>query len=196
MSSKLLTELDPTHTLQDDMESLVYVVLYTALHHLPHNLNPDQLAQFIKDFFDASYQWGSQLLGGGAKQANIADRHMTKRVKFEDANFQRWLDTVLDMHMSMEEAVRDEEVTDMWTDTRHLDSFGGSSWRTSLWTPQTGSTTSFRSAAYRPKFRRLLPWFHDTLHPSVLQKSPLLLPIPEHSPSPVPSAVESSLWRP
>ena len=123
MSSKLLTELDPTHTLQDDMESLVYVVLYTALHHLPHNLNPDQLAQFIKDFFDASYQWGSQLLGGGAKQANIADRHMTKRVKFEDANFQRWLDTVLDMHMSMDEAVRDEEVTDMWTDTRHLDSF-------------------------------------------------------------------------
>ncbi|RPD54644.1 hypothetical protein L227DRAFT_555970 [Lentinus tigrinus ALCF2SS1-6] len=123
MSSKLLTESDPRHNLQDDMESLVYVILYVALHHLPHNLGSDQLAQFIREFFDASYQWGSRLMGGGAKQANIGNRVMTKRVKFQDAHFQKWLNTVLDLHATMEQADRDEEVADLWSDTSHLDTF-------------------------------------------------------------------------
>ncbi|RPD73854.1 hypothetical protein L226DRAFT_560938 [Lentinus tigrinus ALCF2SS1-7] len=114
------------------MESLVYVVLYVALHHLPHNLNSDQLAQLSKEFLDASYQWGSQLWVV-ERNANVVNRVMTKRVKFKDTHFQKWLNTVLNLHKSsdlhwvylttIEQAERDEEVADLWSDTSHLDTF-------------------------------------------------------------------------
>lgn len=40
------------HTIQDDMESLLYVVFYCALHWLPHNLTDDKgLSEVISAFF-------------------------------------------------------------------------------------------------------------------------------------------------
>lgn len=121
MSAKVLRELDPTHTLQDDMESLIYVVLYSALLHLPHNLQPKELTQFIETFFEQIEEWDGELFGGTAKDVNIGNRHMTMRVKFQ-AHLQKWLETVLDMHSSMEKAQKDGSV-DMWTDPSHLESF-------------------------------------------------------------------------
>ena len=40
-------------TIKDDMESLLYVVLYCALHWLPHNLSKDRLSDLITAFFRA-----------------------------------------------------------------------------------------------------------------------------------------------
>ncbi|KAI0749765.1 hypothetical protein C8Q80DRAFT_1218829 [Daedaleopsis nitida] len=123
MSADVLTIADPTHTLRDDMESLIYVVLWAGLHYLKHNLGPTELARFIKEFFLHYQSFGSQLLGGTAKGANMGNRRMTKRVKFENPDFQRWLDTAINLLSTLQEADDDDDVEDKWSNPSHLESF-------------------------------------------------------------------------
>ncbi|KAI9067440.1 hypothetical protein FKP32DRAFT_1643899 [Trametes sanguinea] len=94
--------LDPKHanakhTFKDDMEALLYVLLYCALFYTPHNLGQEQLTAVHKTFF---YQY-EELFGPGGgrgKFTNAGTRVYTARMKFGSAAFQEWLNTMLDYH--------------------------------------------------------------------------------------------------
>ena len=65
MSNKMLGPRGTTrnHTLQDDMESLIHVVLYCALLYLPHNLSDQELAQKIWLLFEDVELMEGRLVG-------------------------------------------------------------------------------------------------------------------------------------
>ena len=83
-------------SIKDDMESLLYVVLYCALHWLPHDLDKDTLADVIAAFFERRDAFRTSSIGGAAKIANAEDRHYTGGLVFGSAAFKEWLDTVMD----------------------------------------------------------------------------------------------------
>ncbi|KAJ2965239.1 hypothetical protein NUW54_g14185 [Trametes sanguinea] len=101
MSIRMLNsdQANGKHTFLDDMEALLYVVLYCALYYLPHDLSPRNLASFTAAFFDEyRRRTGGVLHGGEAKYANAFARSFTKNVHFQDAAFDEWLQTVMDFH--------------------------------------------------------------------------------------------------
>ncbi|KAI9060872.1 hypothetical protein FKP32DRAFT_1594973 [Trametes sanguinea] len=127
MSIKLIEGPEEAHTFQDDMESLLYVVLYCSLIHLPHNIqDPEDLRTFIHHFFDSSTFIGGRLEGGDAKEANAIARSWTKRVKWKNADLQAWLNTVMDYH-SPPVHLR-AAWFDRWSNPDYLESF----WRSFL----------------------------------------------------------------
>ncbi|CDO75295.1 hypothetical protein BN946_scf184654.g3 [Trametes cinnabarina] len=91
--------MDGKHTLVDDLEALLYVVLYCALFYLPHNLSAQDLSHFKEAFFDGSMYWpGGVMHGGIAKLANAHTRFYTEEVHFGSAALEEWLRTVMDLH--------------------------------------------------------------------------------------------------
>ncbi|KAH9889373.1 hypothetical protein C8Q73DRAFT_654021 [Cubamyces lactineus] len=86
------------HTFKDDMESLIYVILYCALLYLPHRFVALSLTTFYTRFFEEFNNVGVDGYGGVAKLANTVDRVWTRRVRFGSPAFQEWLDTVLNYH--------------------------------------------------------------------------------------------------
>ncbi|KAI0354872.1 hypothetical protein OH77DRAFT_1404217 [Trametes cingulata] len=122
MSYKLL--LDPRGetkaTLQDDMESLLYVVLYCALLWLPHNLSRDRLARLIVCIFDQYERYAGDFRGGAGKVANAAERMFTQEVKFRSA-VGPWLETVMDYHLPP--PTLRGEYRDYWSNPEYLDTF-------------------------------------------------------------------------
>ena len=100
MSWRLLA--DPNgevqHVIQDDMESLLYVVLYCALHWLPHNLNKKDLSDLISLFFDYRQLRRGGITGGTPKLLNSERRHLTGPVAFTGKAIQEWLDTVMNFN--------------------------------------------------------------------------------------------------
>ena len=68
MSMRMLLPDGKTNeaTFRDDMESLLYVVLYCSFLWLPHNLPKDKLAATIKELFEHyELHEGVQFGGGG-----------------------------------------------------------------------------------------------------------------------------------
>ncbi|GBE84635.1 predicted protein [Sparassis crispa] len=97
MSQRMLqTKNMGPHTFQDDMESVMYVVLYCSLRWLPHNLSPNALLHIIQKMFENHWIHGENyLLGGEGKMTNHMNRIHTAEVTFATAGIQVWLDTVL-----------------------------------------------------------------------------------------------------
>ena len=97
MSNKVLAPqgLIRKHTLQDDMESLFYVILYCALLYLPHNFSKDLLAQTIREMFEASKFTDGYFIGGDGKLDNAVSRRYTKSMEL-NVPLKEWLDTVMD----------------------------------------------------------------------------------------------------
>ncbi|KAI0635992.1 hypothetical protein C8Q77DRAFT_1053379 [Trametes polyzona] len=104
------------HTIQDDMESLLYLVLYCALLYLPHNLPMLGLTTLVQEFF----RQDAGGIGGEAKRLNAVSRRYTRRVRFRSTALQEWLHAVMDYHSPTED-VR-ERCLGMWT-PEHLDAF-------------------------------------------------------------------------
>ncbi|KAI0775522.1 hypothetical protein BD413DRAFT_470915 [Trametes elegans] len=120
MSIRMLDgrSLNRKHSFQDDMESLLYVVLYCGLHYLPHNLSKLSLTAMVRALFGKPTDTAH---GGDAKFTNSAFRQCTRRVQFGSAALQEWLTTVMDYH-SPPEALR-EAYADKWSNPDHLDAF-------------------------------------------------------------------------
>ncbi|KAI0712055.1 hypothetical protein C8Q76DRAFT_597981, partial [Earliella scabrosa] len=97
MSRDVLSHEGPKrkHRLQDDMESLLYVVLYCSFLWLPHNLSKADLASTIQGLFEESSWVYGTLTGGGGKIANAMLRLYTGRVEFNEP-LKEWLTTVMD----------------------------------------------------------------------------------------------------
>ncbi|KAI0632323.1 hypothetical protein C8Q77DRAFT_1279367 [Trametes polyzona] len=117
MSIRMLEENPGKHTIADDMESLFYVVLYTGLMYLSHNLKIESLTNFVSGFFRSVVVPG---VGGSGKFVNSLERWYTRFVHFRSAAFQEWLNTVMNYHSPMGEDK--EKYKDMW-DPARLDAF-------------------------------------------------------------------------
>ena len=97
MSIKALTDPNHAHTLEDDLESLIYVILYVALRWLPvtstHNLN-----FWITGFFGAPTIMNPS--GGGAhKSFNATSRFYTSTLSStESPDVVGWLRAAMDLH--------------------------------------------------------------------------------------------------
>ncbi|KAI0323477.1 hypothetical protein GY45DRAFT_1376296 [Cubamyces sp. BRFM 1775] len=124
MSTNLLEDPEKGHTLQDDMESLLYVILYCSLLHLPHSMhNPAELHTFIYTFFDYSSYAAGRLHGGDAKMVNAGDRSWIQRIKFDSENISDWLNTAMNYHYPPRHLRR--EWWDRWSNPDYLDTFWG-----------------------------------------------------------------------
>ncbi|KAI0324546.1 hypothetical protein GY45DRAFT_1331411 [Cubamyces sp. BRFM 1775] len=86
------------HTFADDMEALVYVVLYCALLYTPHNLSINTLTRIKEKIFDDVEVFQGQTGGGDAKLANSYTRSYTSLVHFDSTALQEWINTALDHH--------------------------------------------------------------------------------------------------
>ncbi len=88
----------PKHTFLDDMESLLYIVLYCALLWQPHDLTPEYLTQTIARMFDLQQFDSSVQHGGGGKAANALHRTFTGLMHLQSPSLQEWLTNVIDYH--------------------------------------------------------------------------------------------------
>ncbi|KAI0324551.1 hypothetical protein GY45DRAFT_1331419 [Cubamyces sp. BRFM 1775] len=100
MSARMLSmeEEYGKHTFADDMEALVYVVLYCALIYTPHNLSIKTLTRFKERFFDDAGSFQGSTGGGDAKLANSYTRTYTSLVRFGSTALQEWINTALNHH--------------------------------------------------------------------------------------------------
>ncbi|KAM5531249.1 hypothetical protein V8D89_015086 [Ganoderma adspersum] len=104
--------LDGKQTIQDDIESLLYVVLYCALLWLPHSISRADLKETIWQIFERA-SWSSPdkaFIGGEGKFANAVTRMFTKNAKFSHA-LHEWLDTVMDHHIPVNFSEPDRDTT-------------------------------------------------------------------------------------
>ncbi len=97
-----LATLDPSgtehkHTFQDDMESLLYVVLYCGFLWLPHRLTAEQLATTIESLFEHRRPMDIGYSGGAGKAANRLNRTYIGMAGF-DSPFKEWVDSILELH--------------------------------------------------------------------------------------------------
>ena len=120
--------LDPIHglerplTLQDDMESLLYVVLYCALMWQPHNLPRRTLTELIRTLFDECiYVPPRPAYGGQAKRENARSRVYTDHVQFESQHLHNWLDTMMNYHSPLQH--HGEEFRNRWSDPAFIETF-------------------------------------------------------------------------
>ncbi|KZT03372.1 uncharacterized protein LAESUDRAFT_704656 [Laetiporus sulphureus 93-53] len=86
------------HVVEDDMESLLYVVLYCAARWTKHNKDEDSLKGFFSKFFDDSTTMDGTSTGGDAKLKNKMKRTYTRRLEFACKPLQDWLTAALDLN--------------------------------------------------------------------------------------------------
>ncbi|TFK89719.1 hypothetical protein K466DRAFT_597544 [Polyporus arcularius HHB13444] len=139
MSWNMLVHTGPKtqQTLRDDMESLLYVVLYCSLLWLPHSLSKESLADIIYAMFEAHTTYGDIQAGGDGKIINAHHRSYTDRIKFAPA-LNEWLNTVMDYNLPREiededededeaevsvNVANEEQWVDRWADPTHLETF-------------------------------------------------------------------------
>ncbi len=111
-------------TLQDDMESLLYVVLYCSFLFLPHNLSEAELARTITHLFEAnSWSWYlGDFEGGAGKVANALRRQYTDAVAF-NPELKEWLNTVMDYNNPPRHLRNAYYDAGKWSDPDQLDNF-------------------------------------------------------------------------
>jgi hypothetical protein len=98
MSIKALTRQGHAHSLEDDLESFIYIVLYAALRWLPVESPEATLDWWIIEFFGAPRRaW----LGGAADQkaSNVLTRRYTESLtSTESSHVVDWLKAAIDLH--------------------------------------------------------------------------------------------------
>ena len=123
MSQRMLSHdnVNEKMTLEDDMESLLYVVLYVALRWLPHSYPDRYLHKLFHDFFEDQADFGGVPHGGLHKFGNARGRATTREVVFKDASFHEWLNTVMDYHCPPKTLKKEYE--GRWSNPSFLDSY-------------------------------------------------------------------------
>ncbi|GBE89666.1 predicted protein [Sparassis crispa] len=125
MSQRSLSWRPEAQTIQDDMESLLWVVLYCSLLWLDHDLPPQILSKTMVDLFDQRrvYRNGDVMAGEG-KFCNQLQREHTSRVHFLNPVIQQWLDAVMDFNSSFVVGQpRGATVAEIWKDPSKFNVF-------------------------------------------------------------------------
>ncbi|OBZ71466.1 hypothetical protein A0H81_08662 [Grifola frondosa] len=112
---------DVVLSLPDDMESLLYVVLYCSLRWLPHN-DAKSLPDTIRDIFNQTRYVRGHTFGGVGKHAELYTRTYTRDITWGTAPIQQWLETVLD-YRSPRENPSPISFPETWSNPKHLDVF-------------------------------------------------------------------------
>ncbi|KAH9932697.1 uncharacterized protein BXZ73DRAFT_26216, partial [Epithele typhae] len=126
MSVRLLNWIahnERKHRFQDDMESLLWVMLYSALMWQPHNYSNTVLREVIRSFFDSRMWLSSEKLwsGGHSKGQQALTRGALPPLKFGSAAFQDWFDSMTSYHSPL--PTDSEEFQDKWTDDAFIHQF-------------------------------------------------------------------------
>ncbi|KAI0940213.1 hypothetical protein AcV5_001383 [Taiwanofungus camphoratus] len=102
MSCDVLLSQDKAHSIEDDMESMLYVVLYCSMRWLSHNLAEDleTLAEYCRALFDFVQVKadGSIIMGGTGKAANRLHRNYTRAIQWTCKPVHEWLNTVMNFN--------------------------------------------------------------------------------------------------
>ncbi|KAI0671018.1 hypothetical protein C8Q78DRAFT_1033465 [Trametes maxima] len=86
------------HTILDDMDSLIHVITYCALHYLPHRISPQEIGGIIKEYYEDRVTIPAGVSHGGtAKRLNVLNRDLLTTVKFGSAPLVEWLNGMLDL---------------------------------------------------------------------------------------------------
>ncbi|OBZ71870.1 hypothetical protein A0H81_08087 [Grifola frondosa] len=123
MSARVISEeFTQQHHIQDDMESLLYVVLYCSLRWLPHNKQESALVRLLHVLFDRYDEIDEKgnTRGGDAKLQNSTSRKFTKKVRFTSKPLQKWFDKVMDLQHPTSMWLPENEYAPSWTDPRIL----------------------------------------------------------------------------
>lgn len=97
MSIKVLSgSSDLRHSLQDDMESFFYVVLYASIRWLPHDYI-DNLAKEIRIYFGDCQEQNGIIVGGAVKMINLAHRSFFKMFEWRNSHLRDWIYGVLSL---------------------------------------------------------------------------------------------------
>ncbi|KAI0352679.1 hypothetical protein OH77DRAFT_1460074 [Trametes cingulata] len=124
MSYRLLhrEHADSPQMFEDDVESLVHVVLYCGVRYLAHRLSAIGLADFIRDYFDFAIEWEPGLKHGGTgKHVHFVDRLLFDRVQFRSAALSDWLRSMMEFQCPPPE--RRDELQGKWSDPEQIDAF-------------------------------------------------------------------------
>lgn len=112
------TDNDHIHSLKDDLESILYIILYCALLWLPVT-SPLALDWWLTEFFQISH-----FPGGGApsKTLNALQREYTKRLKSTQSQaVLDWLNTAMDLHYHVRDRFNPGRSNPAWDDGKALE---------------------------------------------------------------------------
>ena len=98
MAAKLISGADDDyrHKFSDELESLLYVILYCCLRWLPHT-EYYTLGSVIYDFFYSSYSFNGVEVGGSSKLAERRMRRITRRFKYPCAPVGEWITEMFEL---------------------------------------------------------------------------------------------------
>ena len=103
------------HTFADDMESLFYVVQYSAFLWQPHAFNQQHLTVVISRLFDDAAH------GGVMKRQDLFNRACTRNVNFESKALGEWLESMMIFRSPLKDTP--EEDRNKWSDPASIDAF-------------------------------------------------------------------------
>ena len=158
-------------TFQDEMESLLYVVLYSALLWQEHGTSRRQLTNIITEMFDRFREFEDGIKDGGdGKLANAQGRVFTRYVRFKNHDLSEWLNTVMDFHSPP--PLLEAEYKDKWAHPEQLDAY----WHNFLQTHKLESNNRAENKMDQ-----------NDIYDSITPPPPVYSPSPECVPSPLPS---------
>jgi hypothetical protein len=82
MSAALLRNNKKCHELEDDRESCLHVLIWTALRFTEHTCSEGHSSTFLRAF-DEAYEDGDGVKGGDLKRGFLATREIPRVVKFD-----------------------------------------------------------------------------------------------------------------
>ncbi|OBZ71155.1 hypothetical protein A0H81_08679 [Grifola frondosa] len=110
------------HTLQDDMESLFYVLLHCCFRWLPHSDTVESVTERINALFHESHYLRGRMLGGDAKLSLLNTRTYIRDMDWVNMSIQEWLNSVLD-YRSPSNPSTPLRLREKWTNPKHLNEF-------------------------------------------------------------------------
>ncbi|GBE84618.1 hypothetical protein SCP_0605970 [Sparassis crispa] len=125
MSQRILSHKKVAHTIQDDMESILWVVLYCSLRWLDHNLPLGDLAKTMVNIFDrCTVHDDGYVMASDAKLRIQFDRGYTSDIYFRNPTIQLWLDEVMKFNSSnMFPHVWGAAFAEVWKDPAMFNAF-------------------------------------------------------------------------
>ncbi|KAH9932694.1 uncharacterized protein BXZ73DRAFT_77412 [Epithele typhae] len=111
------------HRFQDDMESLLWVIFYSALLWQPHNYSDATLRDVIRDFFDM-WMWsrpGKLWYGGHSKGLYTRTRGAIPAFTLKSESLQEWINTMVTYRSPL--PTDDPNFKDKWTDHAFIHQF-------------------------------------------------------------------------
>ncbi|KAH9946414.1 uncharacterized protein BXZ73DRAFT_37757 [Epithele typhae] len=86
---------------EDDMESLLYVVMYSALLWQPHHFTAKGVTMIIRGMFDeyTRISYLNVLISGGGKASNVRSRGQVYGKAFKSPAFAKWLSDMMAHHV-------------------------------------------------------------------------------------------------